>query len=182
MRLPFSSRTTKRGATLTEVLVVSAITVITLSSLASIMSFAGQVEQVTEMHSDTNRHASMAMQHVLQDVREAKEVEVLAEHRFRIYYPIIRSDGHYDRFRTDYTVYVEYAQTDAAGQPNPEGGYLWRRTQADTGEAVARNVKLMRVTPNSDNSIRISLHVEKTARRSRSETRLDERVIYMRNQ
>ncbi len=171
----------KRGFTMAEVLVAAALLLLVVGGTAGLMGTAGQLEQAVNLQSTTDQGASRAMNRMVAEIREAKEVEILNAHRFRVYYPSLLANGHYDRFRLNDSQYIEFAQTDATGRPSPTGNCLWRRTESDTGRAVAENLKLLRVNSNSRHSIRLTVHTEKAGRGRKSETRLNGRVLYLRN-
>src|SRR4051794_10559222 len=104
MKSGLSSRTSRgrarRGHTLIESLIAAGITVMALVCLGSTMTMAGRMEQQVSLQSDASEGAALAMQHMVQDVREAKEVQFPTAYRVRIYYPAIAADGRYDRFTT----------------------------------------------------------------------------------
>lgn len=181
MKSPCSFRMSKRGFTLAEVLVAGSLLLLLVGGTAGLMSTAGQLEQAINLQSSADQGASRAMNRMISEVREAKEVEIVSAYRFRVYYPALLASGHYDRFRLNDSQYVEFAQTDAGGTPRPNGSYLWRRTENDAGRALAENLKLLRVHSNSRHSIRLTVHTEKAGRGRKGETRLNGRVLYLRN-
>src|SRR5438034_480233 len=110
-----SSPRRRRGYTLIESLIASGITLIALVCLGGTINMAGRMEQQVSLQSDASDAAALAMEHLVLDVREAKEVQFPSAYRVRIYYPAVAADGRYDRFVTDYNTWVEYARTDVAG-------------------------------------------------------------------
>lgn len=180
-RLSRTSRPARRGHTLAEVLVAASIALIGMAGLGTALNSAGRMDQQVTLQTDADQAAALAMQRMVIDVREASEVQVPAANRFRIYYPILRADGHYDRFRTDYTVWVEYAQTNASGTPSATGTYLWRSTNGSAGRAVTQDITRLEAVSSTDDSVRLSLAVAKNAGRYSGSSQLDQRVIYLRN-
>jgi hypothetical protein len=171
----------RRGYNLAEVVIASAITVQGQMGLGSAIAMSARLQQQVSIRSEASQAGAMAMQRMVLDVQEAKEVQVLAPHQFRIYYPATSADGFYDRFRTDYNVWVEYAQTDQNGTPSATGAYLWRRTNATSGRSVAREVTQLQAASNSEDSIRLSLTVARSSGRYSESSRLNQRVIFLRN-
>ena len=170
-----------RGYTLIESLIAAGITLVALVCLGSTINMAGRMEQQVSLQSDASEGAALAMEHLVQDVREAKEVQFPTASRVRIYYPAVAADGRYDRFVTDYNTWVEYARTDVAGNPNAGGIYLWRSTNASVGRRVCTNVNSFQGSAFSNDSIQVSIGVSKTSGRYAQSTRLNQRVIFLRN-
>ncbi len=177
MRSRRSSRRIRRGLTLPETMVASAIAVLTIAGTGTVLTTAGMVFEKTTRQGETDSRAASGMDFILNDVREAKEVQVVSPARFRIYYPALRPDGRYDRFETDFAHYTEYLQADVAGVPQLNGEYLWRRNETGEGRVLAQGLKLLRVSSNNARSLKVTLHLEK----GKGATRLTERVLYLRN-
>lgn len=177
MRSRRSLRKIRRGLTLPETMVASAIAVLTITGTATVLTTAGVMFEKTTRQGETDSRAASGMDYILNDVREAKEVEVVTPSRFRIYYPALRPDGRYDRFETDFAHYTEYLQADAAGVPEMNGEYLWRRNESGEGRILAQGLKQLRVNSGNARSLKVTLHLEK----GKGATRLTERVLYLRN-
>jgi len=155
--------------------------VVALVCLGGTINMAGRMEQQVTLQSDASEAAALAMEHIVLDVREAKEVQYPTAYRMRIYYPALAADGRYDRSITDYNTWVEYARTDVAGNPNSAGMYLWRSTNASVGRRVCTGVTSFQCSAFSDDSIRVSIGVNKTSGRYAQSTQLNQRVIFLRN-
>jgi hypothetical protein len=181
MKLRSLSRTSRRGYSLPEVVTAAFLVMVVTTSVASILAIAGRMEQAVNLQSDTSRGATEAMNRVVLDVREAKEVEIITSSRFRIYRPLVSSDGRYNRYQTNYTNYVEYAQSTVNGTPSATGTYIWRKTNATTGRAISANLKLLQATTVAANSVRITIDLEKRSANRVGATNLTERVLYLRN-
>ena len=182
MKSRSSSRTSRRGLTLPEVLIASGLLSVLLTASASLLSTAARTEQAMEVQRDTDKDAAHAMQRITLDIREANEVSVLASDRFRIYYPLVTPEGRYDRTRRDYTKWVQYAQTNASGMPTGTGTYLWRSTESHAGRAVAENLRDFRIQAQSDKAVRLTMRLQKNNGRGRSgQTHLNQRVLFLRN-
>jgi hypothetical protein len=174
-------RTNRRGYTVTEVVTASALILMVLSAVTAILSMAGTMEQTVTLQTDADQEAVRAMNRMILEVREAKEVAIPAAHRYVVYYPVIRSDGHYDRFVTDYNNWTEYRQANADGTANAEGKYIFRVTSAGASRSIAKDVKLLRAVQNSTNSVRLTVELEKKSGSRTGNTQLTERVLYLRN-
>lgn len=164
-----------------EVLIAASIFSLVVAAVTAILSQSVRVEQVVVLQGAADRSAVAAMNHIIVDAREAKEVSVLAPYRFRIFYPVVMADGHFDRFRPDYAHYIEYTQSDASGIPSPTGKYIWRSTDVDRGRALADDVRQLAVIQDTPRSLRVTIEVTKSASGKAVSTNLTGRVLYLRN-
>ncbi len=175
------TRSARRGFTLIETLIAAVVTVITLGGLASLLSTAGVAFSRTTVQMDAEESAAVGAAQMMTDAREAKEIAIIEPHRFRIYYPPVTMDGRYNRFGTDYAAWVEYAQTDARGVPDSRGTYLWRKTAAGAGRAVARNVLGLEAVNETTRSLVITLRIRRVVGNRETAAEMRERVLYLRN-
>src|SRR4051794_8293357 len=101
MRLRSSSPTSKlrsrRGVSLSEVVIASFLVVLVIGGIASTLTCAARLEQSVTLQGDTSNNAATAMNRITLDVREAKEVQELSAAQFRIYRPVADATGRYDR-------------------------------------------------------------------------------------
>jgi hypothetical protein len=147
----------------------------------TILNTAARLEQAVVLQRDTDQQAVEAMSWMVTDIREAKRVDIISATQFRIFYPILRSDGHYDRYVTDEAHYIQYALTTSTGTLNPSGGYLWRKTESDSGKAVAKTITAMTCALQGKNALRLTVRSQKSGRNRSGDTQLNERVLYLRN-
>jgi type II secretory pathway pseudopilin PulG len=189
MKSRFSSLTSRAlgragrrpGYTLTEVAVASALVVMVLTAVTAILSMAGTMQQVVTLQTDADQGAVRAMNRMILEVREAKEVSIPSDSSFTVYFPVIRPDGHYDRFVTDYNNWIKYYRSTSNGTASPTGKYLWRTSSGGAAKWLATDVKNFRVIQNSTNSIRLTVELEKVSGSRKGDTQLTERVLYLRN-
>lgn len=174
-------RTNRRGYTLFEVSIAATILLLIATGTLSILNTAARLEQAVVLQRDTDQQAVTAMNWMITDIREAKRVDVISATQFRIFFPIVRPDGHYDRYVTDEAHYIQYALTTSTGTLNPTGGYLWRRTEATPGKAVAKTITTMSCALQGKNALRLSVRSQKSGRNRNGDTQLNERVLYLRN-
>jgi hypothetical protein len=174
-------RTSRRGYTLIEVSIAASILILIATGTLSILNTAARLEQAVVLQRDTDQQAVEAMSWMITDIREAKRVDVVTATQFRIYYPILRSDGHYDRYVTDEGHYIQYALTDSTGRLNAKGGYLWRSTDQLAGKSVAKNISTLSCVLQGKNALRLSVRAQKSGRGRSGDTQLNERVLYLRN-
>lgn len=174
-------RTSRRGYTVFEVSIAASILLMIATGTLGVLSTAARLEQSVVLQRDTDQQAVEAMSWMVTDIREAKRVEAVTPTQFRIYFPILRSDGHYDRYVTDEDHYIQYALTDSAGRLNANGGYLWRKTESLDGSAVAKTITSLSCVLQGKNAIRLSVRSQKSGRSRSGDTLLNERVLYLRN-
>lgn len=171
----------KRAFTLTEVVVAGALLLTVLSGMASLMGVASMMQLSTTVQSSTDQSAAKAMNRMTLEVREAKRVQIVAPHQFRVYYPVVTADGPFDRFQEDSSQFVEFVQADAAGNPNAAGRYLWRKTQVGNDRVIAEDLRSLSVSSTTPHTLMLSVHVWRDAGRRSGSTRLTNRVLYLRN-
>lgn len=173
------------GYALIESLVVGLLTGIIITGVIGLLGVAGRQDVQVNLIADVNQEASLAMRHIQADIREASSVEIVKPNQVRFYYPLKTSDGLYDRTRPNSNWYLEYVRADAKRNASATGSYLLRRSSSDaTGKFVASNVTEFSgafFPPKADNSVRFTLRVRKANGARVGESRLDQRVLYMRN-
>lgn len=125
---------TRRGATLIEILVVSALFLTLLSSLLTMGMTAttGYSANSSKMMADDN--ASLALQRMTQEIRSGLRVTVDANAEgVTVVMPRVNSEGDYDRFSDG--IQVRYYL---------EGGRLYRKQGLGTPTIAGRNVSAAR--------------------------------------
>lgn len=181
MKLQPLSPMNKRGFTLTEVVVAGALLLTVLSGMASLMGLAGVMQLSTTVQSSTDQSAAKAMNRMTLEVREAKRVQIVAPHQFRVYYPVATTEGPFDRFQEDTSKFVEFVQADANGTPSASGRYLWRKTQLGNDRIIAEDMRSLSVSSPTPHTLMLTVHVWRDAGRRTGSTRLTNRVLYLRN-
>jgi hypothetical protein len=166
---------------LIEVTVATTILLLVLGGVLGTLSTAARLEQGILLQQGTDKEATVAMSRMIKDVREAKRVDVIRPYQFRIYYPVVRPGGNYDRFVVDESAYVQYARTDARGLVTANGDHLWKNTESTTGAAVAANITGLNVALQGKNAVRLTVRVQKSGKVRSGDTKLSERVLYLRN-
>src|SRR5438067_13278779 len=102
-----SPRSSRRGHTLIEALVASSIVVLALTGLASVISLSGRMEQKARLASDVNVDATLAVAHIVRDMREACSVDLTTANRVRMYYPVVDGNGRYIMNQTNSASYTD---------------------------------------------------------------------------
>jgi prepilin-type N-terminal cleavage/methylation domain-containing protein len=171
----------RRGFTLPEVLiavfVMSLLLVGTLSMLVTALrSCDGDLAQV---NTDTN--AVTAMQFMVNDVREAKSVAILASgSQLCITFPITTAQGYYDRSQADTAHQVNYYLSDTTGIIGRTGTYLWR-SRNDNLRRIRTDVDSLLFESDTARSIKITIKTKDSIYGGTKQTELTQRVVYLRN-
>jgi hypothetical protein len=188
MTSPFSSPTStkrngrwRRGFSLIEIVTVGTLLVLVIGGVSAILSASSRIMVRTMLQTSADANAVKAIDHMILDVREAKQVTIVAANHIRIYYPVSVTANQYDRTRLDSTHYVDYAQTDATGAVSATGAYLWRSTDSNAGWAVATNLSQFTVTSFASSAVELTVKVLKPSGQYSAATTLNQKVIYLRN-
>ena len=155
--------------------------VVVLSAVAGLMGLAGVLEQLTSVQSTADQGAAKAMQRITLEVREAKRVQIVASHQFRVYYPVVVGTNRYDRFQEDTNNYVEFVQGDSRGVASTSGTYLWRKTASGDARIITKDLYDLAVSSTSPHSVIVTVHVRRQSGSRYGDTRLTNRVLYLRN-
>jgi len=172
----------RSGFTLVEALLVLAIMgFIGLGAMAlmtgSLSAFDGTT---TEAFTDTD--AVIAMQMIVSDVREAKSVSIVdGGGRLTVIFPKTTPDGYYDRHEPDTANPVDYYLSDSTGIIGRSGTWLWRAKGDGTRKVLKRDVVALEFEQDTSRSVKITVTTRNHARSGPKETRLTQRVVYLRN-
>lgn len=164
-----------------ELAIVGGLLVLVIAATATILSGASRILQRTMLQTSADQNAVKSVNRMIQDIREAKQVSILAANHIRIYYPVAVSSSQYDRTRLDSTHYVDYAETNKTGVLTTGGGYLWRSTDSSAGFATASNLTQFTVISFAASAVELTVKVDKGSGLYHGVTTLNQKVIYMRN-
>lgn len=173
---------TNRGFTLLEVLIVSGITSFMLASIGAMTIATMRCYDRASARTYMDTDAYLAMQRIVSDVREANDVNIIANGtRLRIVFPKI-AEGHdyYDRYDPDTAHQIDYYLSDSTGVPGHDGTWLWRGKDNDR-RPVMKDVNYLSFERETDDSIAITVRVEPKCRSKMDPAELTERVVYLRN-
>jgi len=183
----------RRGFTLIEVSFSIAALAVVLITVASMMIGSLRCYRREEDQTRTDMNAVMAMQRIVNDVREARQVTA-ATNQLTVTPPlkVDRSpkqnvdDYYYDRTKLDTASQVTYYLSNTGGTIGATGTYLWRLQNGRT-YIVAKSISDLECVyfpddtdPNSK-AVKITIHADPDATSKATQTRLTERVVYMRN-
>ncbi|MBM3458032.1 MAG: hypothetical protein FJX77_05820 [Armatimonadetes bacterium] len=164
-----------------EVTIVSGLFVVLLLGITAMMTTTGWMHVRTELRSDAGTAASIALQHLTADAREANDITLVESYQIRIYYPVTDTNGHYNRFSTDTSRYIEYVRATANGTPSASGSYLWRKDESGAGRTLCENLTDFSAIRPTTKELQVTVEVTRTHGGFSSQSRLSQRVIYLRN-
>ena len=187
-------RKARAGSSLVEVVVTTGVFALLLSGTFSILAGSTTAVNSTRAQVYADQDASLAMQWIVQDLREANRVAIynggvraatgqeggtMLVTRPRV----VSIEGYYDRFQPDTANPVRYYLSDATGNPAVTGGtHLWKRAErTDERRLLRAGVRELRFLERSAGRIEVSLVTEAKASRASKRTELTQRVVYMRN-
>lgn len=136
----------------------------------------------TSMQTYTASDAVIAMQRIVNDVREAKSVSIFGSGSgLRISFPKRTTDGYYDRYQSDAANQMDYYLSDRTGVFGMSGNWLWRCRINGNPELVKRDIASVAYEQDTTRSIKITLIAENHAASGPKRTNLTQRVVYLRN-
>lgn len=171
----------KRGFTLVEMTLVTAIMAMIIVGTASL--FAGTIRSFvrTTNQFDADMSASTALQIVNRDLQEAKQVQIISATRVRVFYPQIAADGTYNRMMIDDVNYVDFYRGKKNGDVDPSGMYLVRKAATGDTRSICKNVTELEFRSISPSSVDITLKTEQKDNYSTGKCSMIHRAIFLRN-
>ncbi|MCX6345601.1 MAG: prepilin-type N-terminal cleavage/methylation domain-containing protein [Armatimonadetes bacterium] len=188
----------RRGFTMLEVMMSLSIMTMVLVATVSMMIATMRCYQSESAKVDTDTSAVMAMQDIVNKVREAKTVDILNTQnniipstnlttdgvRLNIKPPItVQDKDYYDRSQIDTVNTTDYYISDATGETGRTGTYLWRDDK-DGKRIIKNNVSSLLLRWDTSRSIKITVTTKEQITNQNKpyvETQLTQRVVYLRN-
>jgi hypothetical protein len=171
----------RRGITLVDTLVAISITAVILLPTASMVVASLRCYNSELAKIDTDTSAVLALQKIVNDVREAKSVSMLSSgQQLRIIKPVVTADGYYDRSQPDSTHPIDYYLSGTSGTLGATGTNLWR-AQNGALRLVKKGVNSLAFEYDTARSIKITVVTRQPVARGYRETELTQRVVYLRN-
>lgn len=173
------------GYTLLEALLVMGImSFVGLGALAMMVGSATWYD-ATRAEAFTDTDAVIAMQMIVNDVREAKDIKLIGgDTRLRVIFPKRTPGGYYDRQDADTAHQIDFYLSDQTGVPGHSGTWLWRGKNANDRTPLKRNVVGIAFEQDdevSPRSVKITIVTESDSAKGPKQTRLTQREVYMRN-
>lgn len=172
----------KRGFSLLESVLASVVLGLVLAGAAGLSVNVIRSFNWTSSQLDADQNASKAVQRVMRDLEPAKQVTVLSPTSIRVYYPTVNADGTYNRQNLDSVNTVDYYRSDANGNANTNGGYLYRKPALSSGRVVCKYVTELTFASNGPASLDITLSTRRTGQGAAdTKCEMEHRAIFLRN-
>ncbi len=172
----------RAGFTLVEVTIAAGILLMVLTGATLLMSTAARGLDRTSALLDADRAASQAVQHMMLDLEEAKQVTVLSSTSMRVYFPQVDSSGRYIRSALDTVNTIDYFLGTANLTASSTGTYLVRSPAGGTARAICSGVTFVQFTSTNPSSVDIQLRTQRTTPLYQSVERdMIHRAIFLRN-
>src|SRR6478736_6770112 len=93
-------RHAKKGHLLVEIVVTLGLVVVVVTASLALISSSARSMDRTSAQVDVDTSATLGIQHMMDDLREAKRVAIVSATDMLIYYPV-KVNGQYDRLQED---------------------------------------------------------------------------------
>ncbi len=172
---------TRSGFTLVEVMISFSILTLVLTVAAMLTISAGHSFDLTGAQLDASQSASIGVQDMNQDLREAKQVTILSPTSLRVFYPQIAADGTYVHDALDTVDTITYFRGWSNGTADPAGDSLLRQRAGQTAQVVCKGVTTVRFTSTNPSSVDITLDTQRYTEISSAQCNMVHRAIFLRN-
>lgn len=172
---------TRSGFTLVEVLISLSILTLVLSVAASLTVTAGRSFDLTGAQLSASQNASIGVQNMNQDLREAMQVTIASTTDMLVYYPQVAADGTYIHGALDSTDYVEYYRGWSNGTANAGGDSLLRKRAGGTAQVICSGVTNVQFSSSNPSSVDITLDTQHYTEVSSATCNMVHRAIFLRN-
>ncbi len=172
----------RAGFSLVEILIVTSLSLLIAAGALAMMISSVKCFSNSSVESYTDTDAVIAMQRIVNDVREAKSVSILNDgEALMITFPMTGIDGYYDRHIPDTVNVVKYYLSNSSGVVGRSGTWLWRSIGANTKSVVKRDVSSLDFEQDTTRSVKITVTTKNDAASGPRQTELTQRVVYLRN-
>ncbi len=172
----------RRGMSLVELLMVTLLMGAVFTGMMNLIVGLGRSYDRTNTQLLADQGAARGIQSIAQDLQEAKVVTVLSPTWIRIYFPIVTTDGSYNRKITDTVNFVEFFRGNKNGTRNDAGSCLVRAPAVGGTRAVLTEGLYSLDFDNTNPSlVDVDLRVRKTLASKNYECTMNHRAILMRN-
>jgi type II secretory pathway pseudopilin PulG len=169
------------GYTMLEALIVMSIMAFVAVGAMSMMTSSARCFDDNSVQAFTDTDAAIAMQMIVNDVREAKSVNIIGGNRLKVIFPKKTDSGYYDRHEPDMTSQIEFYLSDETGVLGRSGTWLWKSNSTGNRQPLKKDVSDLSFEPDTARSVKITIVTQNKAASGIKETQLTERVVYLRN-
>jgi prepilin-type N-terminal cleavage/methylation domain-containing protein len=171
----------RSGFTLVEVLISLGILSLVLMVAAMLTISAGHSFDLTGAQLDASQGASIGIQMMNQDLREAKQVTVLSPTSLQVFYPQVAADGTYIHDALDNVDTITYFRGWSNGTADPAGDSLLRQRAGEAASVVSKGVTNVQFSSTNPSSVDITLDTQRYTEISSAQCNMVHRAIFLRN-
>ncbi|MEN6521988.1 MAG: prepilin-type N-terminal cleavage/methylation domain-containing protein [Armatimonadota bacterium] len=173
----------RNGYTLIEALIAVSLTGLICAGTLAMMVSSMSCFDSTSTQTYTDMDAVMAMQMIVNDVREAKSINIIADgKRLRVIFPKkMLGEDYYDRHQADMANQIDYYLSDETGVPGHSGNWLWRGKNNNNRTPLKRDVNSLEFEQDTSRSVKITVTALNNSASGPKTTSLTQRVVYLRN-
>lgn len=169
------------GYTMLEALIATSIMAFVAAGAIAMMISSARCFDDTSVQAFTDTDAAIAMQMIVNDVREAKSIKIIGGNRLRVIFPKTTDLGYYDRHEPDMANQIDFYLSDETGVPGHTGTWLWKGKNNGNRQPLKKDVSDLSFEPDTARSVKITIVTQNRAASGTKETQLTERVVYLRN-
>jgi len=171
----------RRGFTLVEILISSSVMLLVLTGAAMLSIGTGRSFDRTSAQLDADRSASAAVQRMMLDLAEAKQVTVSSTTYLRVFFPQVAADGTYIRSALDNVNYLDYYRGNSAGTATSTGDCLIRKPNGGTARVVGKGVTRLEYSSTNPSSVDITIATQRSSKIGNAGCEMLHRAIFLRN-
>jgi type II secretory pathway pseudopilin PulG len=169
------------GFTLLESTIALGMLSLVLTGAAMVSVSASRSFDRTSAQLDADRSASMAVQRMMLDLEEAKQITILSPTSLRVFFPQVAPDGTYIRSALDSVNFIDYYRGTSAGVASGTGDCLLRRVAGGTPRIKCKGVTFVQFVSANPSSVDISLRTRCTSIVGPAVCDMVHRAIFLRN-
>lgn len=171
----------RKGFSLVEVLMVTAIFSLIIAATASVTMGLGRSFSRYSAQLDADESASYSVQSMTRDLQEAKQVAIISPTNLKIYFPLKNEDGTYTRTILATDTAVSYFRGNADGVADVGGDCLIRSPVNGKPHVVCKGVNAVNFESWNPSSVDITLGVHRYSAAGNQSCDMVHRAIFLRN-
>jgi hypothetical protein len=164
-----------------EVMIALGLLSLVLTGAAMLTVSAGRSFDHTMAQLDADRGASQAVQRLMLDLQEAKQVQIVSSTWLRVFFPQVAADGSYIRSALDTTDYIDFYRGTSGGSPSSTGDCLLRRRAGASALVTCKGVTTVQFLSTNPSSVDITLGTQRPSMVSSAQCDMEHRAIFLRN-
>jgi prepilin-type N-terminal cleavage/methylation domain-containing protein len=169
------------GFSLVETLIALGLVGMVLTGAAMLSVNGGRSFDRTSAQLDADRGASVAVQRMMLDLQEAKQVQIISTTRLRVFFPQVAADGTYIRSALDSVNTIDFFRGTSAGSASATGDCLIRQPAGGAARVVCGGVTNIQFASTNPSSVDITVSTQQSSVASPAQCNMEHRAIFLRN-